>query len=207
MPEILFGQIEDSQEIQTLGDDPYTSLQLLNNIIRMLLGYGLYHCNFKEWGRKDAADKIWINLKLFIQEAYQCHLNATSNTTGQHGYVQNAFAAQEKLGDNNNNAAMVIMQMTALPTQSWLTTPSMAATTFSVTLAINQLAANQQAMMQQMMAYANTAWSPPPANTVPIAQFTIPAIGNFPLGGAAHGGRQGEPGQGEPETGPGQGGR
>jgi hypothetical protein len=67
--------------------------------------------------------------------------------------------------------------------------------TSSVKLAINQLEANQQAMMQQMMAYANTARNPPPANTVPITQFAILAIGNFPPGRAAHGGRWGELGK------------
>jgi hypothetical protein len=39
-PEILFRQIEDCQEIQTLVDDPYTPMQLLNNAIRLLLGCG-----------------------------------------------------------------------------------------------------------------------------------------------------------------------
>ena len=70
-PEILFHQIEDCQEIHTLGDDLYTPTQLLNTAIRLILGCGLYHCIFEEWDRKDAADKIWINLKLFTQEAYQ----------------------------------------------------------------------------------------------------------------------------------------
>jgi hypothetical protein len=57
-PEILFRQIEDCQEIQTLGDDPYTPTQLLNNSIRLLLGCGLYYHDFEELDHKDAADKI-----------------------------------------------------------------------------------------------------------------------------------------------------
>jgi hypothetical protein len=36
-PEVLFRRIEDCQEIQTLGDDPYAPMQLLNNVIRLLL--------------------------------------------------------------------------------------------------------------------------------------------------------------------------
>jgi hypothetical protein len=55
----------------TLGDDPYTPVQLLNNPIRLLLGCGLYQRDFEEWDRKTAADKIWINLKPFTQEGYQ----------------------------------------------------------------------------------------------------------------------------------------
>ncbi len=86
-PKVLFRRIEDCQEIMTLGDDPYTPMQLLNNAIRLLLGCGLYQRDFEEWDRKTAADKIWINLKPFIQEAYQRRLNVTSNTSGQHGYV------------------------------------------------------------------------------------------------------------------------
>jgi hypothetical protein len=86
-PEIQFHQIEVCQEIQMLGDNPHTPTQLLDNTIRLLLGCGHYHCNFKKWDQKDTANKIWINLKLFIQEAYQCCLNATGNTAGQQGYM------------------------------------------------------------------------------------------------------------------------
>ena len=47
-PEILFRRIKDCQEIQTLGNDPYTPLQLLNNATRLLLGCGLYQRNFEK---------------------------------------------------------------------------------------------------------------------------------------------------------------
>ena len=70
-PKVLFHRIEDCQEIQTLGDVPYTSMQLLNNAIRLLLGCGLYQRDFKEWDRKNATNKVWTNLKPFIQEGYQ----------------------------------------------------------------------------------------------------------------------------------------
>jgi hypothetical protein len=116
-PEVLFRRIEDCQEIMTLGDDPYTPMQLLNNAIRLLLGCGLYQRDFEEWDHKTAADKIWINLKPFIQEAYQRRLNATSNTSGQHGYVQNAFAVLEESDDDEDaDVATVITQMAALTT-------------------------------------------------------------------------------------------
>ena len=57
-PKVLFGRINDCQEIMTLGDGPYTPMQLLNNAIRLLLGCGLYQRNFEEWDCKTAADKI-----------------------------------------------------------------------------------------------------------------------------------------------------
>jgi hypothetical protein len=181
-PKILLYQIEDCQEIQMLGDDPYTPTQLLNNAIRLFLGCGHYHRNFEEWDGKDAANKIWINLKPFIQEAYQHCLNATGNMAGKHGYVQNAFASLEELDDNNDDIAKVMTQMAAMTKQSQLTAASLAVTSSSVTSVIIQLAANQQAMMQQVMACTNTARNPPSATTVPFAQFTIPAIGNFAPG-------------------------
>ena len=56
--EVLFRRIKDCQEIQTLGDDLYTPMQLLNNTIRLLLGCGLYQRDFKEWDRKSVANKV-----------------------------------------------------------------------------------------------------------------------------------------------------
>jgi hypothetical protein len=84
-PEVLFCCIKECQKIQMLGDYPYTSMQLPNNAIRLLLGCGLYQRDFEEWDRKLLANKMWTTLKPFIQEAYQRHLNAMSNTAGQHG--------------------------------------------------------------------------------------------------------------------------
>jgi hypothetical protein len=106
---------------------------------------------FKEWEHKDTANKMWINLKPFMQEACQHRLNAMGNTTGQHGYMQNAFAILKE-SKNDDNIAMVMTQMANLTMQSQLATASLVAMSSSVTLAIYQLAANQQAMMQQMMA-------------------------------------------------------
>jgi hypothetical protein len=39
-PKVLFRRIEDCQEIMTLGDDPYTPMQLMNNAIRRGRRYG-----------------------------------------------------------------------------------------------------------------------------------------------------------------------
>ncbi len=146
-PEVLFRRIEDCQEVQILGEDPYTAQQLLNNAVRLLLQTGLYTRDFEDWDRKIAADKIWTNLKMFIQEAYTRRLNATSITTGAQGYVQNAYAAlAEESEEEDDDVHTVITQMAALTTQSQLTASTAAETNASVTAAINQLAANQQAM-------------------------------------------------------------
>ena len=141
-PEILFRRIEDCQEIQTWGDDPYTPTQLLNNAIRLPLpfGCGSYQRIFKEWDPKIPAGKIWINLKPFIQETYQHHLNAMANTADQHGYVQNAFAALGEDSDDDNdvdnNVATITTHLAVLTTQSQLTASSAAATTAWVATAI-----------------------------------------------------------------------
>ena len=198
-PEVLFRRIEDCQEIMTLGDDPYTLKQLLNNAIRLLLGCGLYQRDFDEWDRKPAADKVWINLKPFIQDAYQRRLNATGNTSGQHGYVQNAFAVLEESDDNEDaDVAMVMTQMAALTTQSQLTAATTAATSSSVAAAIQQLNTTQQAMMQQMATYANANTT---RNNPLLMHFNIPTIGTFQPGGNAQGGRR--PGRGHGRRAPG----
>ena len=149
-------------------------MQLLNNAIRLLLGSGLYQRDFEEWDRKNATDKEWMNLKPFIQEAYQQQLNVTGNTSGPHGYMQNAFATLEELDDDKDaDVATVITQMAALTTQSQATVASTAATSSSVAAAIIQLNNNQQAMMQQMMAYANadTTHNPPAVQNPPPHAF------------------------------------
>jgi len=158
----------------------------------------LYQRDFEEWDRKTAAEKTWINLKPFIQEAYQRRLNATSNTSSQHGYVQNAFAVLEELDDDKDaDVATVIMQMAALTTQSQLTAASTAVKISLVTAAIQQLNSNQQTMMQHMATYvnANTARNLPAAHNPPLAHFNIPTIGTFQPSGNVQGGRR--PGRGQ----------
>ncbi len=128
-PEVLFRKIKDYQEIKMLGDNPYTPMQLLNNAIWLLLGWGLYQRDFKEWDQKLPANKMWTTFKPFIQEAYQYHLNATSNTAGQHRYVQFVYAAfAEDSNGDDADVKMVITQMAALTTQSKLIAATMAAT-------------------------------------------------------------------------------
>ena len=136
--EVLFRRIKDCQEVQIIGEDPYTAQQLLNNVVRLLLQTGLYTRDFEDWDRKIAANKIWTTLKTFVQECYTRRLNATSITTGAQGYVQNALAAlAEESDDDNDDVHTVIMQMAASTTQSQLTASTAAETNASVTATIN----------------------------------------------------------------------
>jgi rubrerythrin len=187
-PEVLFRRIEDCQEVQILGEDPYTVQQLLNNAVCLLLQTGLCIRDFEDWDRKIAADKIWTNLKTFIQEAYTHCLNATSITTGAQGYVQNAYTAlAEESEEDKDDVHTVITQMAALTTQSQLSA-SMAAET-----------ANQQAMQQQFAAFTathNTMYQPAQAPPL-MQQLTIPSFGTFQPAGLGFGGRRGGRGCGE----------
>ena len=116
-PEVLFCHIEDCQEVQILGENPYTAQQLLNNAVHLLLQCGLYTRDFEDWDRKIASNKIWTNLKMFVQECYTCHFNATNITTGSQGYAQNAFAALGEESDKDDNEEQtVITQIAALTT-------------------------------------------------------------------------------------------
>jgi hypothetical protein len=198
-PEVLFHRIEDCQEVQILGENPYTAQQLLNNTVRLLLQCGLYNRDFEDWDRKIASDKIWTNLKTFVHKCYTRCLNATNITAGLQGYVQNAFAALgEESNKDDDNVQTVITQMAALTTQSQLTATTTAETQASVAAAINQLATNQQVMQQQFTAFTtqqNTTYqarTPAP----PITQFTIPNVAAFPSEGRGGGQRAGGHGRG-----------
>jgi hypothetical protein len=108
-PEVLFRRIKDCQEVQILGEDPYTAQQLLNNAVRLLLQCGLYSRDIEDWDRKTASNKIWTNVKTFVQECYTRRLNTTNITAGLPGYVQNAFAALGKISNkDDDNEQMVI---------------------------------------------------------------------------------------------------
>ncbi len=148
-PEVLFRRIEDCQEVQILGNDPYTPQQLINNTIRLLLVTRLYTRNFDdEWDHQDEADKTWPNLKTFIQATYTRRLNATAATLGGQGNAtHNAFNVLASASDDDS-VDTVGTQITALMAHSQLTANT--AATMSQQLAQLQMA--QQQMMTQLAA-------------------------------------------------------
>ena len=145
-PEVLFRRIEDCQEVQILGNDPYTPQQLINNAIRLLLATGLYTRDFDdEWDRQDEIDKTWPNLKSFIQAAYTRRLNATAATSGGQGYAHhNAFNA---LASDDDSVDTVGTQIAALTAHSQLTANTAATTSQQLA----QLQHAQQQMMTQLV--------------------------------------------------------
>ena len=86
-PEILFKRCTNVQEIATLAKNPYTTQQLLINAINLLTRYRLYQRDLEDWERKPIADQTLINLRLFIQEAYQRHLTSGTITSAQGGFA------------------------------------------------------------------------------------------------------------------------
>ena len=126
----------------------------------------IIHKGFRRLGLKAKQRQDWTNLKTFVQECYTRQLNASSITSGAHGYVQNAFAVlKEESEEEDDDVQTVITQMAALTTQSQLTATTTAETSASVAAAINQLNANQQAMQQQFAAFTtqlNMTYHPAP---------------------------------------------
>jgi hypothetical protein len=84
---------------------------MLNNAVWLLLQCSLYTCEINNWDQKSTAEKIWTNLKAFIQEAYTHHLNTTSITAGSQGYTQDAFVVPKESDNNNDNIQLLVTQM------------------------------------------------------------------------------------------------
>jgi hypothetical protein len=214
-PEMLFYRIEQCQEIQRIGNLPYSEEQINANAVRILLQANIFP--LKEFDAWDAVTpKSYPTLKTFIHVAYGRRLTALAlcSTSGQNGYAnQTMYNVLEDRNDDDtdDNTVTTITQMDAGATGG--TTPSRGtANSAVVTAAINQLLANQTAIMSQMAAataqMAALSVVPPPAQNTrayaPRNQFYVPPIqqvavpmqqpfsttGAYPAGrGGQHGGR------------------
>jgi len=159
-PEILFKQCTDVQEIAMLAKKPYTTQQLLINAINLLVRCGLYQRDLEDWEHKPLIDQTWINLRPFIQEAYQRCLTSGTITSAQGEFAQNnRFAGLATDVDFDDDTAETIAgtinsHMANLTAQTAATINEHATQTNA---SLQQLAANmtqlhqqQQAMMNQM---------------------------------------------------------
>ena len=70
-PEILFKHCTDCQEIAIIAKVPYTSEQLLMNVVDLLHQCGIYTRDLEDWDLQANVDKTWMHIHHFIQEAYQ----------------------------------------------------------------------------------------------------------------------------------------
>jgi hypothetical protein len=92
---------------------PYTSEQMMMNIINLLTCSGMFVQDLKDWDRKPSVDQTWINLRPFIQESYQRRITLGTMMSAQGGYTGggNHFAGLTAKEDNvsDNNTAETIV--------------------------------------------------------------------------------------------------
>lgn len=192
-PEILFKRCADCQEVAIIAKVKYTDEQLLMNVIDLLTRCGIYQRDLEDWERKDDADKTWLNLRPFIQDAYQRRLASGMMTAAQGGYSsRNRFAALTtgEAGDDDASddtadtiAGTINSHMANLSAQ---TAASMQANATQINASLKQLADNntqlhqqQQAMMQQMaLLTTNANTVRPPAYVPPTTYATAVPYGN-----------------------------
>lgn len=200
-PEILFKRCADCQEVAIIANVKYTDAQLLMNVINLLTRCGIYQRNLEDWDRKDEADKTWLNLRPFIQEAYQRRLASGTMTAAQSGYSsRNQYAALTTDGTVEDDASEDTAETIAgtinthMANLSAQTAASLEANATHINTSLQQLAANnaqlhqqQQSLMQQMAllttnatAARQPAYVPPPTYAAPPAQiFAAPPLQGF----------------------------
>jgi hypothetical protein len=92
-PKLLFKRCAKCQEIAIIVKVPYTTEQLLMNIVDLFTCLGIYASNMDDWERKPDADKTYFNLCPFNQATYQCPLASGVITPTQSSYASsNRFA-------------------------------------------------------------------------------------------------------------------
>ncbi len=157
VPELLFYRIEQCQEIATLAGDPYTQMQIINTVVRLLMQAQVLPLKeFDTW--EQTPNKTYPGLKTFIHEVYTRCLQslALHTTTGQLGYAPgggtnmfNILGSKDKdTGTADDATTTTAMQTAAFMMASTLGTTYGGATTIpsKISLAITQLAANQLAI-------------------------------------------------------------
>jgi hypothetical protein len=188
-PEMLFYCTEQCQEIQIIGQDPYSQTHIINVVVPLLMQSGIFPIReFETW---DAMlNKTYPGLKTFIHEAFTRRLTAISlrNTVGSLGYVGNNANALAGINSttveetDDDNATTVTQAAAAATIGSTLgntygTTGTLASFPAEMTAAIQQLAANQTAIMQQFAAFTVTNQPPPTRRNVqvpPVTNINIP---------------------------------
>ena len=121
-PELLFKRIADCQEVAIVAKVPYTTEQLLMNVVDLFTRAGIYARDMDDWERKPPAEQTYYNLRPFIQAAYQRRLASGLITATGSGYASNnRFAgftadneASEKLHDELLKNAEDVLQALGL---------------------------------------------------------------------------------------------
>jgi hypothetical protein len=200
-PESLFRRVEECQEVAVLGGAPYSVQQIVGNTMFFFLQLGIFpNREFEVWDAYPAANKTWLSLKTFVQQAFQRKLVASSfrNTSGQMGYAPNhnafnVFAANDDSSVDTaatKEAPNAITAGTAGSTLGSTLGSTYHASTVPTELAaaIQTIVANQQALYQhvpplsQQMAALAVQPGPPTMNTAANPTFGAanPTFGRIP---------------------------
>jgi hypothetical protein len=196
LPEILFKNCTNCQEVAIIANVKHTDKQLLMNIINLLTRSNLYQRDQEDWDRKSDANKMWLNLRLFIQETYQRRLALGTMMAGQGGYTScNRFApfqandaTDDNVSDDNTAATIAITINSHMANLSAQTTASHEANVTQINATLQQLATNnaqlhqqQPSLMQQIALLTtnaattrNIAYVPPPAQI-----YALPPLHGF----------------------------
>jgi hypothetical protein len=183
--EILFKHCANCQEVAIIANVKYTNKKLLMNIIELLTRCSLYQRDLEDWDRKSDANKMWLNLRPFIQEAYQHWLALGTMTAGQGGYTscnrftpfQSNNATDDNISDNNTAETIAFTINSHMANLLAQTAASLEANATQINASLQQLATNnvqlhqqQQSLMQQIALLTinatttrNNAYVPPPA--------------------------------------------
>jgi hypothetical protein len=186
-PEMLFYRIEQCQEIQSIGNLPYSKEQIIANAMRILLQANIFP--LKEFNAWDAVTpKSYPTLKTFIHAAYGRRLTALAlcSTSGRNGYSNQTMynVLEDRNDDDTNDDRVTTITQTDAGATGGATPSGGTANSAAVAAAINQLSANQTAIMSQMAAataqMAALSVIPPPAQNTrayaPRNQFYVPPI-------------------------------
>jgi hypothetical protein len=156
-PEILFKRCTDCQEVAIIANVKYSNEQLLMNVIDLLTRCELYQRDLEDWDRKPNANKTWLNLRPFIQEAYQHCLALGTMMAGQGGYTScNRFApfqanntTEDDVLDDNTAETIAITINSYMANLSAQTAASLEANATQVNTSLQQLATNNAQLHQQ----------------------------------------------------------
>jgi hypothetical protein len=119
---------------------------------------GLYQRNIEDWERKPLGNQMCINLRPFIQEAYQQCLTSGTITSTQSGYTQsNLFAGLATNKDSDDDTADTIAGTINSPMANLTaqTTATLNKHTTQTNASLQQLAANNAQLHQQQHAIMN----------------------------------------------------
>ena len=123
------------------------------NVFDLLTRCGIYQLDLDNWDPKLDANKTWLNLRPFIQEAYQRCLTSGTMTAGQGGYAsRNCFTtltadgtAITLEGSNEDTAETIPGTINShMAHLSQQTTTTLEANANQINASLQQLASNNE---------------------------------------------------------------